>query len=221
MTQEAKTLTLIGIITLVILIGATFLVTKGSNTAAPLPTPVPSSETAILVRSDSHQTASSSAKVTVVEFGDYQCPACEAAYPMTKQMLQDFDSKINFVFRNFPLPQHQNAMIAAEAAEAAGAQGKFWQMHDKLYDTQNDWAESPQPLSFFDSYAKGLGLNLDQFNKDVTSNAFSNKIGQDMNDGETLGINVTPTFFVNGVEIAGVPSSYDDLKAQINADLAK
>src|SRR5271154_7108858 len=141
---EAKGLIITGLVTLLILGGGIFLLSKGSS-APQKPTPV---NPAILVHSDSHQT-NPGAKVTVVEFGDYQCPACEAAYPITKEVLANYGNKINFVFRNFPLPQHANAEVAAEAAEAANAQGKFWEMHDKLYDTQNDWADLSNPLDKF------------------------------------------------------------------------
>lgn len=222
MSQEAKVLLSIGAATVILLIGAVVFLSRGSTTT-PSPiitTPLPSIDSKLLVSPTSHQTASSSAKVTVVEFGDYQCPVCGDAYPTTKQVIQNYGDKINFVFRNFPLPQHQNAQIAAEAAEAAGAQGKYWPMHDMLYEHQNDWSDASQPLSLFDSYAKSIGLNLDQFNSDVTSNKYTSVIEQDMQDGETLGVNATPTFFINGQEFVG-NIDYSQFKSTIDQDLAK
>ncbi len=206
MTQEAKVLVGIGIFTVIVLAIATFFFVK-SSPQTDISGNAPANSQ-YLMRPTSHQTASQSAniKVTVVEFGDYQCPACEAAYPITKQMLAQYSGRINFVFRNFPLPQHANAPMAAEAAEAAGAQGKFWQMHDKLYDTQNDWADSQNPLPLFTAYAKDLGLNVSEFQSDVTGNKDAGVIQSDQNDGNFLGVNETPTFFVNGQKIAGVPT---------------
>lgn len=222
MTQEAKILSGIGAACILLLIGAVFFLSKGSSNAplSETSTPIPSAQDKILILPTSHQTASSSAKVTVVEFGDYQCPVCGAAYPITKQVLQNYGNKINFIFRNFPLPQHQNAQIAAEAAEAAGAQGEFWQMHDKLYENQDAWSEVAQPLSLFDSYASSLNLNIDQFNQDITGNKFTSVIQQDMQDGEALGVNATPTFFINGQPFVG-DISYDQFKSTIDQDLAK
>lgn len=220
MSQEAKVLFGIGITAVLLVVGSVFFFTK--SVQAPTTDIQIASNSPYLVRSDSHQTASLSAslKVTVVEFGDYQCPACGAAYPITKHMLSDYSGRINFVFRNFPLPQHQYAQLAAEVAEEAGDQGKFWQMHDKLYETQNDWANSNQPLDLFIGYAKDLGLNITKFQADVTANKFSSRLRNDQNDGNSLGINQTPTFFINGQELAGVPTYYN-LKSIIDSDLSR
>jgi protein-disulfide isomerase len=209
---EAKGLIITGLITLLILGGGIFLLSKNNGSSNQKPTPVDSK---ILVRDNSHQIATSSAKVTVVEFGDYQCPACGAAYPVTKELLKDYQGTINFVFRNFPLPQHKNAPTAAEAAEAANAQGKFWEMHDKLYETQNDWADLSNPLDKFVSYAKDLGLDTNKFKSDVKANKYEAFIQADTTDGNNIGVNATPTFFINGIGISGVPS-LADFKAQID-----
>lgn len=179
-------------------------------------------DSSVLMKSNSHMTGNKSAKVNIVEFGDYECPACGAAYPVTKQILNEYQNNpdFNFVFRNFPLPQHSNAPMAAEAAEAAGAQGKFWQMHDKLYETQNDWVNLSDPSSLFVSYASALRLNLNQFQSDLKQNKYAPVIQSDQNDGLSLGINSTPTFFINGKEEVGVPN-YNDLKSQIDALINK
>ncbi|MBI3443070.1 DsbA family protein [Candidatus Woesebacteria bacterium] len=212
MTSEIKTLLVISAVTIVVLIiGVAFL-------SRPPKSPAPTVDAKFLVREDSFKTASASAKVTLVEFGDYQCPACKAAHPSVKQLVKDYADKINFVFRNFPLPQHKNAQISAEAAEAAGVQGKFWEMHDKLYQNQNVWSESNQPLVIFTGYAKELGLDTAKFQNDVSTNKFSEKINRDQNDANALEINGTPTFFINNKRLDGI-SSYSDFKNAIDKEL--
>ncbi len=172
---------------------------------------------AILVRPDSNKIATDSAKVTVVEFGDYQCPACAMAAPVTKQLLKEYEGRINFVFRHFPLPQHGNAMLAAKAAEAAGEQGKYWQMHELLYTNQTAWENQSSAAEIFAGYAKEIGLNDTQFRDTMNSNKFFDKINGDRNDGETAGVNSTPTFYINGVKTAGF--SAPSLKQQIEKAL--
>ena len=206
-SKEAKIW--IGIIVLVIVVmGGIFALGNRSSKQ-------PATNSQNVVRSDSHKLGSG--KVTVVEFGDYQCPACGAAYPITKQMLSNYGDKITFVFRNYPLPQHANAPEAAQAAEAAASQGKFWEMHDILYATQNDWANLSDPTSNFVGYAQQLGLNIDTFKQAVQAKQYASVISTDKSDGDTLGISGTPTFYVNGV--AQPDFSYNTLKGAIEAAL--
>ena len=217
MSQEAKILSIIGGVSLVIIVIAVILLGKSN------PNPTNASNQAVdpslLVRADSNKIATSSAKVTVVEFGDYQCPSCGAAFPILQQMLRDYNGKINFVFRNFPLSIHQNAQAAAEAAEAAGAQGKYWPMHDMLYDKQNEWGDAANPLPLFDTYAQSLGLDINKFNDDVTHNKYSDKIAKDQADGNSLGVNATPTIYIDNKQaFVGVPT-YTDLQNYINNEL--
>ena len=209
MSQEAKVLTGIGLVSILLIVGAVIFLSKSS----PTPQNV-ISDSKLLVKSDSHVLGSNQAKVTIVEFGDYQCPACGAAYPVTKQIIKDYGAKIKFVFRNFPLTQHQNAKVAAEAAEAAGTQGKFWEMHDILYEKQSEWGQSSDPMPFFLDYAKKVGLNVSKFEEDVKGDKFVGKINTDANDGSSLGVNVTPTFFINGEKVEGV-LSYSEFKKRI------
>ncbi|HET7060305.1 MAG TPA: thioredoxin domain-containing protein [Candidatus Saccharimonadales bacterium] len=155
----------------------------------------------------SHVEGKGQSGVTLVEYGDYQCPYCEQYYPIVKQVAAEFNDQIKFQFRNFPLVSiHQNAFAGARAAEAAAAQGKFWQMHDLLYENQSQWSESSNPTQFFQQYAKQLGLNVAQFNKDYSSNAVNNAINADTDAGNKLKVQGTPTFFLNGKQI------------QVNAD---
>ena len=179
------------------------------------------SDTSILSNATSHMTGSATAKVTMVEFGDYQCPACGAAYPYVKQITDEYASNpnFNFVFRNFPLPQHPNAPEAAEAAEAAGAQGKYWQMHDMLYEGQADWVDLADPTSVFVGYATKLGLDVKTFTSDVATNKYSSVISADQSDGNKAGVDATPTLYVNGTKLADY--SVATMKTAIDAALAK
>jgi protein-disulfide isomerase len=164
--------------------------------------------------------------VTLVEYGDYQCPFCQQYYGTIKQVQQQYGDKIKFQFRNFPLVSiHQNAFAAARAAEAAALQGKFWEMHDQLYETNDPrgasgWVASSSPSSFFNTYAQQIGLNLDQFKKDYASGKVNDLVNADMAEGNRLGITGTPTFYLDGkqVEISNDPASFEKV---INAEIAK
>ncbi|MFA5841450.1 MAG: thioredoxin domain-containing protein [Candidatus Paceibacterota bacterium] len=150
-------------------------------------------------------------KVVVVEYSDFQCPACAAFFPAVDDLNKELDGKILFVYRNFPLPQHQNAELAAEAAGAAGLQGKFWEMHDALFENQAEWSESGNAKDFFIRYAGTAGINIEQFNRDISSREVKNKIEDDLSGGFKANINSTPTFFLNGKKMEGF-NSYDEFK---------
>jgi len=156
----------------------------------------------VLVRADSYSTGANAGKVTVVEFGDYQCPACGAAYAPLKQLLANHQD-ITFIFRDFPLTQHNNAKLGAKAALAAGKQGQYWPMHDRLYEAQSEWGESNQARDLIVKYAGELKLNTDQFAKDLDSSEFGTRIDRDIQDGESLKVNATPTLYFNGVKYSG------------------
>ncbi|QQG41261.1 MAG: thioredoxin domain-containing protein [Candidatus Woesebacteria bacterium] len=164
--------------------------------------------------------ANSSAQLTLVEFGDYQCPACGIFNPLTKQIITEFAGKVNYVFRNFPLNQHANAPISSFAAEAAGLQGKFWEMHDKLFETQQSWSTSTDAKSIFIGYAKDLGLDVNQFKTDIDSQKVKDKVKKDSDDGYLVALNATPTFYLNGVKLE-LPANYDDFKKIIQSALDK
>lgn len=208
MTREAKILAAIfGVIVIGMVAIFAFAGGGGSTTDS-------NSETidqSKLVRPDSHKIGTGA--VQVVEFGDYQCPACAAAEPTVQKLQQELGDKITFVFRNFPLPMHKNAIPAAEAAEAAGAQGKFWEMHNKLYSTQTEWENLPNPVDKFAEYAKELGLDADRLKKEVEENKYVDFINQDKRDGEDIGVNSTPTFYINGKKAESF--EYSTLKSMI------
>jgi protein-disulfide isomerase len=167
--------------------------------------------------------------VKLVEYGDFQCPFCEQYESTVESVLTEYGDKITFQFRNFPLTgRHPNAFAAARAAEAAslqdkaGSHDKYWAMHDALYQPSNwqDWTNSKDPNTFFDTYATQIGLNQDQFKKDFASDKVNNLINADLSEGNRLGITGTPTFFVDGkkVTIANDPAAF---KKVLDAEIAK
>jgi protein-disulfide isomerase len=148
---------------------------------------------------DDHVLGPADATVTLLEYGDYQCPYCGAAHPVVKQLLSMLGDDVRFAFRHFPLTQvHPFALDAALAAEAAGAQGRFWQMHDLLFEHQDQLGRNG-----LIALAKALGLDLDRFSHDVTERTFEPKVRRDFMSGVRSGVNGTPTFFINGVRHNG------------------
>jgi len=136
------------------------------------------------------------ASLTLVEYGDYQCPYCGAAYPEVKKVQKELGSELRFVFRNFPLTNmHEHAMKAAETAEAASAQGKFWPMHDFLYEHQATLGDHSVALG----HAKKLGLDTPRFEREIAQHVYQKHIKDDFMGGVRSGVNGTPTFYVNGV----------------------
>jgi protein-disulfide isomerase len=147
----------------------------------------------------SHVEGKSTSGVKLVEYGDFQCPYCGQAYAPIKQAVSDLGDKISFQFRNFPLTNmHKNAFAAARAAEAADMQGKFWQMHDALYESQAQWSESDGPSTFFNQLAKQIGLNVDKFKQDYASSAVNDRINADVAVGNKMKIQGTPAFYLDG-----------------------
>jgi len=138
--------------------------------------------------------------VKIVEFSDFQCPACLSVQAPLKELLTKYDGKVEFVYRYFPLTQiHKNAQMSAQAAEAAGIQGKFWQMHDKLFETQRDWEGIADPKETFISYAEYIGLDKAKFTADLESQAVKDVVAKDVLAANQNRIGGTPTFYVNGV----------------------
>ena len=147
------------------------------------------------------------APITLMEYGDYQCSYCGLAYPLIKRLQRHFGKDLKFIFRNFPLVQsHHDALLAAAAAEAAGNQGHFWEMHDTLYEHQDRL--TAQDLL---NYAKSLKLDLVKFDKDIQSESILNRIRADYASGEMSGVEGTPTFFINDVKYVGAPQ-LDEMK---------
>lgn len=149
-----------------------------------------------------HVEGNLTSKVTLVEYGDYECPVCESYFSTVQQVEQQYANKIKFQFRNLPLSQvHPNAFAGARAAEAADMQGKFWQMHDLLYSPQNwqEWSTSSNPDPYFWTYAQELGLNVNKFKSDFASETANNRVQADLSAFAKTGQQeATPTFFLNG-----------------------
>lgn len=155
------------------------------------------------------------ASATLVEYSDFQCPACAAYYPVVKQLNKDYAGKLRFVYRYFPLRTiHQNAEISSIAAEAAARQNKFWEMHDLLFENQTEWSNLQDPKEKFKEYAKFIGLDMEKFQNDLNSKEAKDKVEADYQSGLSLGVNATPTFFLNDQKIQN-PKTYEEFKIKI------
>lgn len=164
-----------------------------------------------------------SGNVTLVEFGDFQCPACKAYEPIVQQLSKEFKGKVKLVFKNFPLTSvHPNAMLAAKFAVAADNQGKFWEMHDWLYENQDSWAglSGGDARSKMIAEAKKLKLDIDKLNKDIDSSETQGKISETQNEGIESGVAGTPTFFLDNKKIE-TPASYEEFKKIVQAEVKK
>lgn len=169
----------------------------------------------------SHTEGKGTTGVAVVEFGDFQCPACSSYYPLTKQIKKEYGDKITFQFRHFPLVNiHQNAMAAHRAAEAAGNQGKFWEMHDLLYERQKVWEASQNAAQIFEDYATEIGLNVDTYKKDVASSTVNDRINADVKAAQALGATSTPTFVIDGKVVEPLPQDLAGFKKLIDEAIA-
>jgi protein-disulfide isomerase len=151
------------------------------------------------------------AQVTIVEFSDFECPYCGRAHPIVQQVLNEFEGRVRVVFKNFPLSAHPHAMSAARAAVAAGNQGKFWEMHDLLFEHQQQLEEED-----LEQYAEQLGLNMERFRAAMASPETQRKIDTDKEEGQRVGVEGTPTFFIDGRHFQEPPSA---LPAYIREEL--
>ena len=207
---------IIGIVLAAVLAVVWIALTPSKPSGQPIsvsPTPmadVPGAEPA-------HIRGNVNAVVTIEEFGDFQCGSCGAYYPELQKMETDFGDKLRVIFRERPLvPPHEHALIAAQAAEAAGLQGKFWEMHDKLYENQATWTVAKDLVPVFVDYAKQIGLDTDRFTQDLNGAAVALRIFQDGKRAHAMGINSTPSFFVNGKEAKDDSWRPEGLRAMIN-----
>ena len=168
--------------------------TPRATQPAPVRSGVPGAEPA-------HTKGPANAPAQIEEFGDFQCPPCAMFHPILEQMEAEFGDKLRVTFRHFPLPNHAHALRAASAAEAAGLQGKFWQMHKLIYEHQKDWKDLFDVRPVFDGYAKEIGLDVERFNRDLGSSQVAQRIIQDGKRAQSLGVKGTPTVFLNGREL--------------------
>jgi protein-disulfide isomerase len=166
-----------------------------------------------------------SARAQLVEYADFQCPSCGAYFPLLKQLEMAYPEDLRVQFKHFPLVSiHPNAMNAARAAEAAGRQGKFWEMHDRIFESQQNWSNSTNARGSFEVYARDIGLDMDRYGADFKDAAATSAINADRSDGSALGVRGTPTFFLNGqkVEIKSktMAEALEEFKGLIEAAIA-
>lgn len=216
MNNETKILGGILLGSIVLIVGAVFLLSR--NQAA-----VQKTDQGLVYQMDyskGEKIGTDSAKVKLVVFSDYQCPACGAAEP-TVEKVREATTSGNFqlIHRNFPLPQHLNAKPAANLAAYAATKGKFWAANDKLFATQKEWENLPDPTDYLVNLAKGLGLNETEARDAIKGQKFASLIQDDINDGNSLNVNATPTFFVNGRKLN--LTSFSDLENEVNQELSK
>jgi protein-disulfide isomerase len=224
-----------GVVALVIVVLGGIFILSSNKASAPS-----SSGSSNSNKPTEHIEGQGSTGVKLVEYGDYECPVCEAYYPTVKQVQSIYNQRIFFQFRNLPLTQlHPNAFAGARAAEAAALQNKFWQMHDLLYDNQNSWSQASSPQSFFVSYAKQLGLNVNRFKQDYASAQVNNSVNADLGQFpkdykaatgayDPTKNEATPTFFLDGkyvsndklVDSNNAPS-ISQFEKVINAEIVK
>ena len=208
------------IIWVVVLLGASalifFAVNSGSDTAED------GGDTSIPQVTDDWVKWNQDSPVVLLEYSDFQCPACKSYFPLINAVGEEYGDRVAFVYRHYPISQiHFNANGAARAAEAAGIQGKFWEMHDRLFQTQDLWASmSPSDAAaVFAGYAKNIeGVNLDQYLADFESDEVKDRVAEDYTNAVKAGVNSTPTFYLNGARIKN-PATIEGFRALLDEAL--
>ncbi len=204
----------LGFLAVISLLFVGIVIYNNSNKAA-----APDTSSASLTN---HVKGESTTGVELIEFGDFQCPGCAQYYPVLKQVMEKYGDQISMQFRHFPLIQiHPNALAASRAAEAAGEQDKFWEMHDLLFENQASWGASSNPLNIFTSYATRLDLDTEKFTEDFRSSTINNRIQADIGEGNRLGVSSTPTFLLNGKKISSPQSSLEAFSRVIDNAIAQ
>jgi len=194
--QKFRPFLIIATVLAVAVIGVFLLWRSGQNAESSTTNPTPQSGT------EPQHKPPAGVVVTLEEFGDYQCPPCGALHPTLKQLKQEFGSNLNFIFRNLPLTSiHKNALLAAQAAEAARVQDHFWEMHDLLYENQDLWKDDINPRSIFLKFAADLGLDTARFTRDMDDKQVKLRIEADQAAAVELGINGTPTLLIDGRQL--------------------
>jgi len=178
-----------------------------------------------VVQADDHVRGKTDSKVYLITYGDYECPVCNSWEPELQKIKEEYGDRVAFVFRNFPLTdKHVNAFAAARAAEAADLQGKFWEMHDKLYLNWSEWkGDNKSAQSKFEAYAQELGLDMAKFKEDYKSEAVADRINSDLESASKVGAEGTPTFLLNGqkIEPGPVSTGKDKLRQLLDEKLSK
>ncbi|HEV7744357.1 MAG TPA: thioredoxin domain-containing protein [Pyrinomonadaceae bacterium] len=209
--QKYRPFVVIGIVLVAAIVSYVFLSRPGQNVATPTAVPVTQSTT------EAQRKPPAGVVVTLEEFGDYQCPPCGALHPSLKKLKQEYGPNLNFVFRNLPLTElHKNALIAAQAAEAARMQNHFWEMHDLLYENQDLWKDDINPQSIFWKFAADLGLDTARFSRDMADKQVKLRIEADQAAAAGLSINGTPTILIDGREMRPELTNYEGIRKGID-----
>jgi protein-disulfide isomerase len=209
-----------------IIVGVVALLTVGGGAMlyrAKRPAPLTSPKNQTLPRKDGgekiHVRGVRDAPVTLEEFGDFQCPPCGTISGLIDELERDYRPRLRIVFRNFPLANHAHAAEAAYAAEAAGLQGRFWEMHDVLYREQSVWSKAADVGTVFNNYAGMIGVNIDRFKTDMQDPKVRAKVALDQREGVDRGVKSTPTIFVNNVGLAPTALNKTGLRDAIDSAL--
>ncbi|MCA9332256.1 thioredoxin domain-containing protein [Candidatus Saccharibacteria bacterium] len=171
-----------------------------------------------------HTVGKGSTGVVLVEYGDFECSACYQYYPIIKQIKEKYNDQITFQFKHLPLFQiqsHENALLAAKAAEAAGLQGKFWEMHDSLYENQPTWGEVSDAQPLFEQYASQLGLDVERFKVDMKGEEVNGIVQADLEEAKSLKFNSTPTFVLDGKKLEDSRNTVEYFTEQIDKAIAE
>jgi protein-disulfide isomerase len=211
------------IIGIIVVVGLVFILGKGEYEKTVQKNENANTDQAgiLEVKANDWVIGSSTAKVTIVEYLDFECEACGAYYPIVNQLKEEYKDSLRLVIRHFPLAGHKNSRTSAYAVEAAGKQGKFWEMYDILYTKQNEWGESQiTNQNIFEKYAVEAGLNIEQWKQDVKSDEVKEKINDSYSEAVSLNLQGTPSFFLNGKSI-GLPRGYELFKKLIEEELKK
>ncbi|MDQ1523570.1 MAG: formate-nitrite transporter family protein [Pyrinomonadaceae bacterium] len=193
-----------------------------SSAPAANATPRPAAATPPANLQNVHVRGRTDAPLLLEEYGDFQCPPCGFFHPILKRIEGEYATQLRVAYRHFPIrSQHQHAAEAARAAEAAALQGKFWQMHDMLFENQKDWKDAPIARPVFLNFARTLGLDVAKFTQDIDSAAVANRVLNDETQAAARGVKGTPSVYLNGREIPfEVITNYDSLRATIERELA-
>ena len=197
-----------------VIIGAVLVLALGAGTlmfrSSPTPTPTP------VAYSAPQSSPAVKGIVTLEEFGDYQCPPCGIVHPMVKKVKSEFGSSVRLIFYHYPLTQvHKNALDAAHAAVAAGLQGRFWEMHDMLYESQKEWAEAPDLRPYAVGFAGKLGLDVARFAREIDSPQVDATVQADVQRAASRGVNATPTLFIDGQLFDNDKMTVENLRKEI------
>jgi protein-disulfide isomerase len=223
-------LIIIGAVLVAVVAGALLLVrskrTATSDSFTAQQTPVPTIRPPVALPSATSQntipTIPVGVGVTIEEYGDYQCPPCGLLHPEMKKIEQEYGARINFVFRNLPLSQlHKNALAAAQAAEAARLQSRFWEMHDRIYETQNAWKDDANPRSIFINYAQELGLDVERFTRDMDGPEVQRRLKDDRDRADSLAVVGTPTVLIEGRQLKVENTNGEGIRKGINVMLTR